>query len=119
MSQSFSLDEDNKVHLDAEKVSIDNKNNLIIFEGEIKLIIYGSEAITIFGDSGALHSEDRSLIVYGAPATISSGVSLNGYADKLIISIDRSIQLIGNAELVNNHNKVSAELINYQIDLKK
>ena len=69
-------------------------------------IIKGSDAI--------LSQKDKKLEIYGKPATIKSNV-VDGEAEVFVIYPNKSIDLIGNAKLLNKGNSITSNLISYQI----
>ena len=69
---------------------------------------------TIKGTNAILSHKDEKLEIFGEPATIQSKET-NGEAEAFVIYPNKSIDLIGNARLLNQGNSISSNLITYQI----
>ena len=54
------------------------------------------------------------LEIFGKPATIQSN-AIDGEAEIFVIYPNKSIDLIGNAKLLNQGNSITSNLITYQI----
>ena len=52
--------------------------------------------------------------IYGKPATFKSN-AVNGEAEIFVIYPNKSMDLIGNAKLLNKGNSITSNLISYQI----
>ena len=85
--------------------------NEIIFIKSINIKIDGMD---IEGESALMSLDDEKIEISGAPVSIKSS-SLDGKADLLIIYPNQSIDMIGNATLLNDGNLISSSLIKYQI----
>ena len=81
-----------------------NKNNI-----RIKI-----DGYTIKGSDALLSHKDEKLEVYGKPATIKSS-KIDGEAEVFVIYPNKSMNLIGNAKLLNKGNSITSNLIAYQI----
>ena len=95
----------------ADQVTLIEEANEIIFIKSINIKIDGMD---IKGESALMSLEDEKIEISGAPVSIKSS-SLDGKADLLIIYPNQSIDMIGNATLLNDGNLISSNLIKYQI----
>ena len=95
----------------ADQVTLNEEANEIIFIKSINIKIDGMD---IKGESALMSLDDEKIEIYGAPVSIKSS-SLDGKADLLIIYPNQSIDMIGNATLLNDGNLISSNLIKYQI----
>lgn len=95
----------------ADKVTLIEEANEIIFIKSINIKIDG---IDIKGESALMSLDDEKIEISGVPVSIKSS-SLDGKADLLIIYPNQSIDMIGNATLLNDGNLISSNLIKYQI----
>ena len=95
----------------ADQVTLIEEANEIIFIKGINIKIDG---MNIKGESALMSLDDEKIEISGAPVSIKSS-SLDGKADSLIIYPNQSIDMIGNATLLNDGNLISSNLIKYQI----
>ena len=95
----------------ADQVTLIEEANEIIFSKSINIKIDGMD---IKGESALMSLDDEKIEISGAPVSIKSS-SLDGKADLLIIYPNQSIDMIGNATLLNDGNLISSNLIKYQI----
>ena len=95
----------------ADQVTLIEEANEIIF---IKSISIKIDDMDIKGKSALMSLDDEKIEISGAPVSIKSS-SLDGKADLLIIYPNQSIDMIGNATLLNDGNLISSNLIKYQI----
>ena len=95
----------------ADQVTLIEEANEIIFIKSINIKIDGMD---IKGESALMSLDDEKIEIFGAPVSIKSS-SLDGKADLLIIYPNQSIDMIGNATLLNDGNLISSNLIKYQI----
>ena len=95
----------------ADQVTLIEEANEIIFIKSINIKIDGMD---IEGESALMSLDDEKIEISGAPVSIKSS-SLDGKADLLIIYPNQSIDMIGNATLLNDGNLISSNLIKYQI----
>ena len=95
----------------ADKVTLIEEANEIIFIKSINIKIDGMD---IEGESALMSLDDEKIEISGVPVSIKSS-SLDGKADLLIIYPNQSIDMIGNATLLNDGNLISSNLIKYQI----
>ena len=95
----------------ADQVTFNEEANEIIFIDSINIRIDGMD---IKGESALMSLDDEKIEISGAPVSIKSS-SIDGKADLLIIYPNQSIDMIGNATLLNDGNLISSNLIKYQI----
>ena len=95
----------------ADQVTLKEEASEIIFINSINIIIDGMD---IKGESALMSLDDEKIEISGAPVSIKSS-SIDGKADSLIIYPNKSIDMIGNATLLNDGNLISSNLIKYQI----
>ena len=95
----------------ADQVTLIEEANEIIFIKSINIKIDGMD---IKGESALMSLDDEKIEISGAPVSNKSS-SLDGKADLLIIYPNQSIDMIGNATLLNDGNLISSNLIKYQI----
>ena len=82
----------------ADQVTLIEEANEIIFIKSINIKIDGMD---IKGESALMSLDDEKIEISGAPVFIKSS-SLDGKADLLIIYPNQSIDMIGNATLLND-----------------
>ena len=85
--------------------------NQLSFEDNIEIKF---DRYVISGNAALLSYQDEKLEITGMPASISSNM-VNGTANLFIIHPNQSMEMIGNAKLNNKGNKVTSNLITYQI----
>ena len=95
----------------ADQVTLKEEASEIRFINSINIIIDGMD---IKGESALMSLDDERIEISGAPVSIKSS-SIDGKADSLIIYPSKSIDMIGNATLLNDGNLISSNLIKYQI----
>ena len=95
----------------ADQVTLKEVASEIIFIDSINIRIDGMD---IKGESALMSLDDEKIEISGAPVSIKSS-SIDGKADSLIIYPNKSIDMIGNATLLNDGNLISSNLIKYQI----
>ncbi len=99
------------ISIQSDKVTIDEKTRQLIFENNIRINIDG---YTIKGSDALLSKKNKKLEIHGNPATIKSD-TMDGEAEVFVIYPNKSMNLIGNAKLLNNSNLITSNLIAYQI----
>ena len=95
----------------ADQVTLIEEANEIIFMKSINIKI---DDMDIKGESALMSLNNEKIEISGAPVSIKSS-SIDGKADSLIIYPNKSIDMIGNATLLNDGNLISSNLIKYQI----
>jgi len=101
----------NNIAIQADKVTINEAMNQLSFEDNIEIKF---DRYVISGNAALLSYQDEKLEITGMPASISSNM-VNGTANLFIIHPNQSMEMIGNAKLNNKGNKVTSNLITYQI----
>ena len=99
------------ISIQSDKVTIDKKTKQLTFENNIRINIDG---YIIKGSDALLSQKNKKLEIYGNPATIKSN-TIDGEAEVFVIYPNKSMNLIGNAKLLNNSNSITSNLIAYQI----
>ena len=99
------------ISIQADQVTIDGEIRQLAFKNNIKIIIDG---YIINGSNALLSQKDKKLEIYGKPATIKSN-TVDGEAEVFVIYPNKSMNLIGNAKLLNKGNSITSNLITYQI----
>ena len=99
------------ISIQADQVTIEEEIRQLAFKNNIKIIIDG---YIIKGSYALLSQKDKKLEIYGKPATIESN-TIDGEAEVFVIYPNKSMNLIGNAKLLNKGNSITSDLIAYQI----
>ena len=99
------------ISIQSDKVIIDEKTKQLTFKNNIRINIDG---YIIKGSDALLSQKNEKLEIYGNPATIKSN-TIDGEAEVFVIYPNKSMNLIGNAKLLNNSNSITSNLIAYQI----
>ena len=99
------------ISIQADQVTIDEEIRQLAFKNNIKIIIDG---YIINGSNALLSQKEKKLEIYGKPATIESN-TIDGEAEVFVIYPNKSMNLIGNAKLLNKGNSITSDLIAYQI----
>ena len=72
----------------------------------------------IKGDNALLSFQNEELEIHGIPASIKSkSNSINGSANLFKIYPNKSMEMIGNARLINQGNTIISNLITYQFNV--
>jgi|TARA_B110000438_G_C15518658_1_gene523168 lipopolysaccharide transport protein LptA len=102
------------ISITADTVKLDEQNNELIFSKNIK-IVFGD--LIIMGNEAMLSYNQEKLIINGSPVSIASETrKINGIADQFIIYPNKSIEMVGKAQLINGGRSINSELITYQIN---
>ena len=99
------------ISIQSDQVKINEESRQLSFKNDIRIKIDG---YIIKGSDALLSHSDKKLEIYGNPATIKSN-TIDGEAEAFVIYPNKSMNLIGNAKLVNNGNAITSNLITYQI----
>ena len=99
------------ISIQSDQVTINEQTNQLAFKDNIRIKIDG---YVIKGSDALLSRKDKKLEIYGKPATIKSN-TIDGAAEVFVIYPTKSMNLIGNARLLNNGNSITSNLITYQI----
>ena len=99
------------ISIHSDQVTIDEETRKLAFKNNIKIQIDG---YVIKGSDAFLSHKDEKLEIHGKPATIKSN-SIDGEAEVFVIYPNKSMNLVGNARLINKGNSITSNLIAYQI----
>ena len=99
------------ISIQSDQVTINEQTSQLAFKDNIRIKIDG---YIIKGSDAILSQKDKKLEIYGKPATIKSN-TIDGEAEVFVIYPNKSMNLIGNASLVNNGNSITSNLITYKI----
>jgi lipopolysaccharide transport protein LptA len=99
------------ISIHSDQVTIDEETGRLAFKNNIKIEIDG---YIIKGSDAFLSYKDKKLEIYGKPATIKSNF-IDGEAEVFVIYPNKSMNLVGNARLLNKGNTITSNLIAYQI----
>jgi len=103
------------IKIQADVVTFDGLANELLLKENL-IIKFGS--FNILGDAALLSYNNKKLIVDGSPASINSEEGrIKGAAKRFIIYPNLSLEMLGNANLVEDNNSIYAEKITYQIKL--
>ena len=99
--------------INAEHVTLNKFTNKLLLKRNIQ-INFGDFILS--GDSAILSYDEEKLVIYGFPASIlSKKNNINGVADQFIIYPNLSMEMLGDARLVQKDQSIYAEQITYQI----
>ena len=98
------------ISIQADQVTIDEEIRQLNFKNNIRILI---DSYIIKGSNAILNQKDEKLEIYGKPATIKSN-TVDGEAEVFVIYPNKSMNLIGNAKLLNKGNSITSNLIAYQ-----
>jgi len=101
----------NNISINADKVLFNQQGNQIKFFDNIIIKI---DNLTIKGNDAHMEINDKKLSIYGNPASLSSE-NLEGYATSFIIYPNKSMEMVGDARLINNDSLIESNFITYQI----
>jgi lipopolysaccharide transport protein LptA len=99
------------ISIQSDQVTIDRKTEQLVFKNNVEIKIDG---YVIKGSNAMLSSKDEKLEIYGNPASIQSE-EMDGEAETFVIYPNKSMNLIGNARLLNKGNSITSNFITYQI----
>ena len=99
------------ISIESDQVTIDQETRQLTFKNNIKIKI---DNYIIKGTNALLSHKDEKLEIFGKPATIKSNAII-GEAEIFVIYPNKSMNLIGNAKLLNQGNSIMSNLITYQI----
>ncbi|MDA7576316.1 hypothetical protein N8736_05870 [Gammaproteobacteria bacterium] len=99
------------ISIQSDQVTIDRKTKQLVFKNNIEIKIDG---YVIKGSNAMLSSKDEKLEIYGNPASIQSE-EIDGQAEAFEIYPNKSMNLIGNAKLLNKGNSITSNFITYQL----
>ena len=99
------------ISIQSDQVTIDRKTEQLVFKNNVEIKIDG---YLIKGSNAMLSNKDEKLEIYGNPASIQSE-EMDGEAETFEIYPNKSMNLIGNARLLNKGNSITSNFITYQI----
>mgnify|MGYP003324447609 FL=1 len=99
------------ISIPSDQVTIDEDTRQLAFKNNIRIKV---DNYIIKGSNAILSHNDKKLEIYGNPATIKSN-AIDGEAETFVIYPNKSMNLIGNAKLLNKGNSITSNLIAYQI----
>ena len=99
------------ISIQSDQVTIDKNTKQLVFKNNVEIKIDG---YVIKGSNALLSSKDEKLEIYGNPASIQSE-EIDGEAEVFEIYPNKSMNLIGNAKLLNKGNSITSNFITYQI----
>ena len=99
------------ISIQSDQVTINRKTEQLVFKNNVEIKIDG---YVIKGSNAMLSSKDEKLEIYGNPASIQSE-EMDGEAETFEIYPNKSMNLIGNARLLNKGNSITSNFITYQI----
>ena len=99
------------ISIQSDQVTIDRKTEQLVFKNNVEIKIDG---YVIKGSNAMLSSKDEKLEIYGNPASIQSE-EMDGEAETFEIYPNKSMNLIGNAKLLNKGNSITSNFITYQV----
>ena len=95
----------------SDQVTFNQDLRQLVFKNNIEIKI---DSYTLRGSNAILNSKDKKLEIFGSPASIKSE-TINGVAEALVIYPNKSMNLVGNARLLNEGNSITSDFITYQI----
>ena len=99
------------ISIQSDQVTIDKNTEQLVFKNNVEIKI---NDYVIQGSNALLSSKDEKLEIYGNPASIQSE-EMDGEAETFEIYPNKSMNLIGNARLLNKGNSITSNFITYQI----
>ena len=101
------------ISIKAEYVTLNKFTNKLLLKTNIQ-INFGDFILS--GDSAILSYDEEKLVIDGSPASmLSKNGSINGVAKQFIIHPNLSMEMLGDARLVQKDHSIYAEQITYQI----
>jgi lipopolysaccharide export system protein LptA len=101
------------ISIKADHVTLNKFTNQLLLKTDLQ-ISFGD--YTLYGDSAILSYDDDKLIIDGFPASILSNKdNINGTAKQFIIYPNLSMEMLGDAKLLQNNQSIYADQITYQI----
>ena len=101
------------ISIKAEYVTLNKFTNKLLLKTNIQ-INFGDFILS--GDSAILSYDEEKLVIDGSPASILSNKNnINGAANQFIIYPNLSMEMLGDARLLQQDQSIYAEQITYQI----
>ncbi|MDB3950814.1 hypothetical protein N9403_04190 [Gammaproteobacteria bacterium] len=98
------------ISIQSDQVTISRQAEQLVFKNNVEIKI---DEYVIKGSNAMLSNRDKKLEIYGNPASIKSE-EINGQAEVFEIYPNKSMNLIGNAKLLNKGNSITSNFITYQ-----
>jgi len=101
------------ISIKAEHVTLNKFTNKLLLKTNIQ-IYFGDYILS--GESAILSYDEKKLVIDGSPASIlSKKYNINGAANQLIIYPNLSMEMLGDARLLQKDQSIYAGQITYQI----
>jgi lipopolysaccharide export system protein LptA len=101
------------ISIKADNVTLNKFTNQLLLKKDLQ-ISFGD--YTLYGDSAILSYDEDKLVIDGFPASIFSNKdNINGTAKQFIIYPNLSMEMLGDAKLLQNNQSIYADQITYQI----
>tara|TARA_B100000767_G_scaffold151315_1_gene142463 strand:+ start:52 stop:462 length:411 start_codon:yes stop_codon:yes gene_type:complete len=101
------------ISIKADHVTLNKFTNQLLLRTDLQ-ISFGN--YTFNGDSAILSYDEDKLVINGFPASILSNKdNINGTAKQFIIYPNLSMEMLGDAKLLQNNQSIYADQITYQI----
>jgi lipopolysaccharide export system protein LptA len=101
------------ISIKANHVTLNKFTNQLLLKTDLQ-ISFGN--YTLYGDSAILSYDEDKLVIEGFPASIFSNKdNINGTAKQFIIYPNLSMEMLGDANLLQNNQSIYADQITYQI----
>ena len=99
------------ISIHSDQVTFNQDLRQLVFKNNIEIKI---DSYTLRGSNAILNSKDKKLEIFGSPASIKSE-TIDGEAEAFVIYPNKSMNLVGNAKLLNEGNSITSDFITYQI----
>jgi lipopolysaccharide transport protein LptA len=99
------------ISIHSDQVTFNQDLRQLVFKNNIEIKI---DSYTLRGSNAILNSKDKKLEIFGSPASIKSE-TIDGEAEVFVIYPNKSMNLVGNARLLNEGNSITSDFITYQI----
>jgi lipopolysaccharide transport protein LptA len=99
------------ISIQSDQVTIDQDTRQLTFKDNLRIKI---DSYIIKGSNARLSHKDEKLEIFGKPATIKSS-TIDGEAEIFVVYPNKSMNLVGNAKLLNQGHSITSNLIKYQI----
>jgi len=99
------------ISIHSDQVTFNQDLRQLVFKNNIEIKI---DSYTLRGSNAIWNSKDKKLEIFGSPASIKSE-TIDGEAEALVIYPNKSMNLVGNARLLNEGNSITSDFITYQI----
>ena len=101
------------ISIKADHVTLNKFTNQLLLKTDLQ-ISFGN--YMLYGDSAILSYDEDKLVIDGFPASILSNKdNINGTAKQFIIYPNLSMEMLGDANLLQNNQSIYADQITYQI----